>query len=134
MTMTPRPEPVHLPDALDSFSQLWSPRVALRMNDYDVRIAKVAGKHVWHAHDDTDEFFLVLEGELRIDLRDGDGERQVVLRTGSAFVVPRGQQHRPTAPDGASILMFELTGTLSTGDHDGALPDSIDATTGHPLG
>jgi mannose-6-phosphate isomerase-like protein (cupin superfamily) len=134
MMNDPRPEPIHLPDALDSFDQLWSPRVALRMNNYDVRVAKVAGEHVWHAHDDTDEFFLVLDGELRIDLRDGDGEREVVLRTGSAFVVPRGQQHRPTAPDGASILMFEPSGTLSTGDHDGPLPDHIDATTGHALG
>ena len=136
MTSSPRPsgsEPVHLPDALASFTQLWSPRVALRVNDYDVRVAKVRGDHVWHVHDDTDEFFLVLDGELAIDLRDDGTERRVVLPTGSAYVVPRGQQHHPSSPGGASILMFEPNGTLSTGDHEGELPDHVDATTGHAL-
>ncbi len=104
-----------------------------RVNDYDVRIAKVAGEHVWHAHDDTDEFFLVLDGELTIELRDTDGERTVVLPRGSIFVVPRGVQHKPVAPSSASILMFEPTGTLNVENHEGELPEGISATTGEPL-
>ena len=93
-------EPIDLLTALASFDQLWSPRIVTRVNDYDVRVAKVAGEHVWHAHDHTDEFFLVLDGELRIGLRDGDGERTVVLPRGAVYVVPRGMEHRPSAPVG----------------------------------
>lgn len=66
-------EPLSLGTALASFDALWSPRVVTRVNDYDVRVAKVHGEHVWHAHDDTDEFFLVLDGELRIALREAAG-------------------------------------------------------------
>jgi hypothetical protein len=134
MTNDPRPEPIHLPDALDSFDQLWSPRVALRMNDYDVRVAKVAGEHVWHAHDDTDEFFLVLDGELRIDLR--DGRRRARGRPADRQRLRRPA--RPAAPPDRAGRRLDphvrASGTLSTGDHDGPLPDHIDATTGHALG
>src|SRR3954454_7842223 len=73
-------DPVSLTDALATFDALWSPRIVTRVNDYDVRIAKVASEHVWHTHEDTDEFFLVLEGELRIALRNPE-ERTVVLPT-----------------------------------------------------
>jgi mannose-6-phosphate isomerase-like protein (cupin superfamily) len=112
------------------------------VNDYDVRIAKVAGEHVWHVHDDTDEFFLVLEGELTIDLRGtGHGDsgigaagRTVSLPQGAVFVVPRGVEHRPSSAAGASILMFEPTGTLSVGDRHDPVPGRIDATVGHELG
>ncbi|WP_433475297.1 cupin domain-containing protein [Spirillospora sp. CA-142024] len=127
-------EPIELRDALASFTALWSPRVVTRVNDYDVRIAKVEGDHVWHAHDDTDEFFLVIDGELSIALRDSGGERTVELPAGSVFVVPRGTEHRPSSPTGASILMFEPAGTLSVGDRHEAVPSHIDATTGHALG
>lgn len=72
-------EPIPLGKALASFDALWSPRIVTRVNDYDVRIAKVEGEHVWHVHDDTDEFFLVLDGELHISLRETDGERTVLL-------------------------------------------------------
>ncbi|MEH0938083.1 cupin domain-containing protein [Micromonospora psammae] len=126
-------EPVDLAAALSRFEQLWSPRIVTRVNDYDVRIAKVAGEHVWHAHDDTDEFFLVLEGQLRIALRDDVGERTVVLPRGAVYVVPRGVQHRPSAPEGASILMFEPSGTSSVGDRHEEVPGHVDATTGHRL-
>ncbi|MCM0679124.1 cupin domain-containing protein [Micromonospora phytophila] len=130
-----RNEPIDLATALAEFSQLWSPRIVTRVNDYDVRIAKVAGEHVWHAHDHTDEFFLVLEGELRIALRDGEGgaEREVVLPRGAVHVVPRGVEHRPSSPGGASILMFEPSGTSSVGDRHDPVPDHVDATTGHAL-
>ncbi|MFJ3876027.1 cupin domain-containing protein [Streptomyces sp. NPDC090077] len=126
-------EPVSLAKALASFDALWSPRIVTRVNDYDVRIAKVEGEHVWHAHDDTDEFFLVLEGELRISLREAGGERTVLLPRGAAFTVPRGTEHRPSAPSGAAILMFEPTGTPTVGDRHEEVPDHVDATTGHPL-
>ncbi|MEV5692780.1 cupin domain-containing protein [Micromonospora globbae] len=131
-------EPIDLAAALASFEALWSPRVVTHVNDYDVRVAKVAGEHVWHRHDTTDEFFLVLAGELRIALREGpDGgpvrERTAVLPQGSVFVVPRGVEHRPSSVAGASILMFEPTGTSSVGDRHDEIPDHVDATTGHPL-
>ncbi|MFF3665733.1 cupin domain-containing protein [Microtetraspora malaysiensis] len=126
--------PIDLRAALAGFDQLWSPRIVTRVNDYDVRVAKVAGEHVWHAHDDTDEFFLVIEGELSIALRDtASGERVVELPQGSVFVVPRGVEHRPSSPRGASILLFEPTGTSSVGDRHDEIPGHVDATTGHPL-
>lgn len=127
-------EPIDLDAALARFDALWSPRIVTRVNDYDVRVAKVRGEHVWHAHDDTDEFFLVLDGELTISLREDATERSVVLPRGSVFVVPRGTEHRPSSADGASILMFEPTGTSTVGDRHDAIPDHVDATTGHALG
>ncbi|TDC40951.1 cupin domain-containing protein [Micromonospora sp. KC213] len=126
-------EPIDVATALSAFDELWSPRIVTRVNDYDVRIAKVAGEHVWHAHDHTDEFFLVLDGELRIALRQGGRERTVVLRRGAVYVVPRGVEHRPSSVDGASILMFEPSGTLTVGDRHEQVPEHVDVTTGHPL-
>ncbi|MFB7911073.1 cupin domain-containing protein [Kitasatospora sp. NPDC056076] len=125
--------PIALGQALASFDALWSPRIVTRVNDYDVRIAKVHGEHVWHAHGDTDEFFLVLDGELRISLREPAGERTVLLPKGSVFTVPRGTEHKPSAPDGAAILMFEPTGTPTVGDRHDPVPAHVDATTGHAL-
>ncbi|MEU2250603.1 cupin domain-containing protein [Streptomyces sp. NPDC019224] len=126
-------EPIPLSKALASFDALWSPRIVARVNDYDVRIAKVEGEHLWHAHDDTDEFFLVIDGELHIALREPDGERTVLLPQGSLFTVPRGTEHKPYAPSGASILMFEPAGTPTVGDRHGDIPDHVDSTTGHAL-
>jgi mannose-6-phosphate isomerase-like protein (cupin superfamily) len=126
--------PVNLSEALSSFHALWSPHIIAQINDYDVRIAHVEGEHVWHAHDDTDEFFLVLGGEFNIAMRSDDGDERVVrLQEGDAYVVPKGVSHRPFSP-GASILMFEPTGTLSTGDsEEGGIPEGVDKTTGHKL-
>ncbi|MFI9051741.1 cupin domain-containing protein [Streptomyces sp. NPDC053427] len=126
-------EPLALDRALASFDALWSPRIVTRVNDYDVRIAKVKGEHIWHVHDDTDEFFLVIDGELVIGLRDADGERAVTLPAGSVFTVPRGTEHRPYSADGASIMMFEPSGTLTVGDRHDEVPDHVEATTGHAL-
>ncbi len=127
-------EPVNVEEALKSFDEVYSPRIVATMNDYDVRIAHTLGEHVWHAHDDTDEFFLVIDGQFDIALRDSDGsERTVVLRRGDTFVVPRGTEHKPSSP-GGSILMFEPSGTSTTGDrHEGAIPDHVDSTVGHQL-
>src|SRR5689334_25070260 len=126
-------QPIDLTAALATFDALWSPRIVTSVNDYDVRIAKVSGEHVWHTHENTDEFFLVLDGELTIALRDGAGERAVTLPKGSVYVVPRGTEHKPTAPDGAAIMMFEPTGTSTVGDRHDEVPDHVDATTGHRL-
>jgi mannose-6-phosphate isomerase-like protein (cupin superfamily) len=127
-------DPVNLDRALASFDDVYSPRIVSRVNDYDVRVAHVAGEHVWHVHDDTDEFFLVLDGRFDVAWRDADGvERTVVLERGDTFVVPRGTEHKPSSP-GGSILMFEPTGTSTTGDrHDGDIPDHVDSTIGHQL-
>jgi len=132
MTSTPA-EPVALATALASFTDHWSPRIVTTVNDYDVRVAKVEGEHVWHVHDHTDEFFLVLDGELHIALREADGERTVVLPRGSVFTVPRGTEHKPYAPLPAEILLLEPTGTLTVGDRHDEVPDHVDATTGNAL-
>lgn len=123
---------INLETALASFAERWSPRIVTRVNDYDVRIAHVEGEHIWHNHTDTDEFFMVLDGRFDIALRDDDGvERSVSLGRGEVFVVPKGQYHRPSSP-GASILMFEPTGTSTTGD-EADVPGHVDSTTGHQL-
>ncbi len=126
--------PTNLSEALASFDEIYSPRIVARVNDYDVRIAHTRGEHIWHVHSDTDEFFLALDGQFDIALRDTDGtERTVSLRRGDVFVVPKGVEHKPSSPGGA-ILMFEPTGTATTGDrHEGAIPDHVDSTTGHEL-
>ncbi|MDI5962808.1 cupin domain-containing protein [Streptantibioticus silvisoli] len=126
-------EPIALGEALASFDALWSPRLVTRVNDYGVRVAKVAGEHVWHVHDDTDEFFLVLDGALRISLREPAGERTVRLARGDVFTVPRGTPHKPHAPEGAAILMVERTGTSTVGDRHDDVPAHVDVTTGHAL-
>lgn len=126
--------PVNLTAALASFDDIYSPRIVAHMNDYDVRIAHTKGEHVWHVHEDTDEFFLVLEGQFDVSLRASDGtETTVVLHQGDTFVVPQGTEHKPSSPGGA-ILMFEPTGTSTTGDrHEGAIPEHVDSTAGHAL-
>ncbi|MGW1325058.1 cupin domain-containing protein [Streptomyces antibioticus] len=126
-------EPVALDAALASFTRQWSPRIVTTVNDYDVRVAKVEGEHLWHTHDHTDEFFLVLGGELHIGLRDEAGERTVVLPKGSVFTVPRGTEHKPYAPVPTEILLLEPTGTSTVGDHHDEIPSHVDATTGHTL-
>jgi mannose-6-phosphate isomerase-like protein (cupin superfamily) len=127
--------PINLTEALASFDDIYSPRIVTRMNDYDVRIAHAKGDHLWHTHADTDEFFLVLDGVFDISLRDGEdgAERTVRLQRGDVFVVPRGTEHKPSSP-GGSILMFEPSQTLTTGDwHEGEIPENVDSTTGHEL-
>ena len=127
-------KPVNLTEALASFDAIYSPRIVARMNDYDVKIAHTRGEHVWHVHDRTDEFFLVLDGRFDIAMRTADGsETMVELRVGDTFVVPRGTEHKPYSPGGA-ILMFEPSGTSTTGDRrEGAIPDHVDSTIGREL-
>lgn len=123
-------KPVNLQAALASFDEVYSPRIVTRMNDYDVRIAHVKGEHVWHVHEHTDEFFLVLDGRFDIELRDRE---TVTLGPGDVFVVPAGVEHKPSSP-GGSILMFEPSGTATTGDrHEGEIPAHVHSTTGQEL-
>lgn len=125
---------MNLSEALASFQQTYSPRIVARVNDYDVRIAHTKGEHVWHVHEDTDEFFLVWDGDFSVSMRDAaGGEHTVHLRRGDTFVVPRGTVHKPSST-GGSILMFEPAGTPSTGDDfRGTVPDHVESTTGHEL-
>lgn len=115
---------------LASFQERWSPRILTRVNNYDVRLAKVEGSFVWHSHPDTDELFIVLDGSLDIRLRESGDETLVHLERHDVFVVPRGIEHCPDSPEGASVMLLEPTGTLSTGDHEGDIPGHIDSTTG----
>ncbi|MGW4563338.1 cupin domain-containing protein [Streptomyces sp. NPDC004561] len=126
-------EPISLDKALASFTERWSPRIVTTVNDYDVRVAKLDGEHIWHVHDHTDEFFLVLDGELHLGLREPAGERTVVLPKGSVFTVPRSVEHKPFAPVPSEVLLFEPTGTLTVGDRHDEIPDHVDVTTGHAL-
>lgn len=95
------------------FRDQWQPKIVAALNDYDVMIVRVEGEFVWHSHPDTDDFFLVLEGELDIELRD----RTVTLMPGELFVVPKGVEHRPAARKGeVKVLLIEPRGTPNTGD------------------
>jgi mannose-6-phosphate isomerase-like protein (cupin superfamily) len=126
-------QPLDLHDVLASFTDAWSPRIVAYLNDYDIRLARFAGEHIWHVHTDTDEFFLVLDGTIHIGLREPGGERTVTLAEKEIFVVPKGTFHKPSSPDGAVVLLVEPTGTLTVGDEHDDVPDHVDATTGHPL-
>jgi mannose-6-phosphate isomerase-like protein (cupin superfamily) len=117
-------QPVDLDAAFTDISDSFDPRIAGAVNDYDVKIAKVEREYVWHAHPETDEFFLVLSGRLTIEL---EGRPAVVLGPHHVFTVPRGQRHRPVGEPGTRILMFEPRGTLNSGDSGAA------GTTGRPL-
>ena len=118
---------------LASFQELWAPRVLATVNDWAVKVAKVRGEHVWHAHPETDEVFVVLSGRLTIHRRDPDGEHAVQLGPHDVHVVPRGVEHRPSSPDGAVLVLVEPAATLSTGDAVGELPAHVRSTTGVPV-
>ena len=103
---------VDIAAAFSRFTDQWQPHTIARLNDYDVRIAKVRGEFTWHIHPETDEFFLVVAGTLTIQLRDGD----VTLTPGQLYVVPKGVEHCPKADTECQILMVEPTATVNTGD------------------
>jgi mannose-6-phosphate isomerase-like protein (cupin superfamily) len=110
-------EKVNLAQKLGLFDEHWQPKIVARINDNDVRVVKVKGEFVWHKHDDTDDFFLVLQGHLTIQLRD----RNVELDEGELFVVPAGVEHCPRADEEASVLLIEPAGTINTGDAGGPM-------------
>jgi mannose-6-phosphate isomerase-like protein (cupin superfamily) len=106
---------VNLAEKLASFDAHWQPKIVARLNDNNVFVVKVKGEFVWHKHDDTDDFFLVLDGHLTIQLRD----REVELGPGELFVVPRGVEHCPRADEEAHVLLIEPVKTPNTGDAGG---------------
>jgi mannose-6-phosphate isomerase-like protein (cupin superfamily) len=109
---------VNLAEKLATFSEYWSPRTVAQLNDYDVMVVKVKDEFVWHKHDDTDDFFLVLKGRLDIQLRD----RTISLGAGEMYIVPKGVEHRPVAQEEVHMLLIEPTGTPNTGDRTTAVP------------
>lgn len=96
------------------FNEQWLPKIIAEMNDYQFKVARLQGDFIWHDHDDTDETFIVLEGQLRIDFRDG----QVTVSQGEMFVVPKGIEHKPFAENEVKLLLIEPKGMLNTG-HEG---------------
>jgi mannose-6-phosphate isomerase-like protein (cupin superfamily) len=106
--------PINFEDKFSRFSEHWLPKVIAEMNDYQFKVARLEGDFLWHDHKDTDETFIVIDGELRIDFRDG----AVTLSKGEMFVVPKGVEHKPFAAKEVKLLLIEPRGVLNTG-HEG---------------
>jgi len=108
-------KPINLEEKLSLFSDQWQPRVIAEMNDYQFKVVKIEGDFLWHDHPETDETFLVLDGELRIDFEDGS----VLLRKGELYVVPKGIRHKPYAEHEVKMMLIEPRDTLNTGTQGG---------------
>jgi len=108
---------INLEDKLNRFTEHWSPRVVAEMNDYQFKLAKFEGRFVWHAHDDTDEVFIVLAGRMGIEFRDGT----IALGEGEMCVVPRGVEYRPFAEEECHVMLVEPRGVVNTGEADSDL-------------
>ncbi|MGE5731934.1 MAG: cupin domain-containing protein [Gemmatimonas sp.] len=112
---------VNLEQKLSTFADYWQPRTVGEFNGHDLMVAKLKGDFIWHKHDDTDDLFLVIKGNLRIELRDGS----VSLGPGELFVVPKGVEHRPIAEQEVHVLLVERTGTPNSGDPTTAAPRRV---------
>ena len=112
---------IDLAGKLATFSEYWQPRTIAEFNGNDVMVVKTKGEFVWHKHDDTDDFFLVLKGTLVIELRD----RSVSVGPGQLFIVPKGVEHRPVANEEVHVLLIEPRGTPNTGDAVTAQPRRV---------
>jgi len=112
---------VNLNEKLAQFSDHWSPRTVSEFNGHDIMVAKIEGEFQWHVHEDTDDFFLVLSGQVTIRLKDGE----VVLGPGELFVVPKGVEHQPVCSDEAHILLIEKSGTPNSGNAETAAPRQL---------
>ena len=110
-------EAINLSEKLSMFSEYWKPRIIAQMNDYHFKVVKVQGEFVWHQHDDTDEVFIVLDGELAIAFRNGS----VFLKSGEMFVVPKGVEHKPIAENECKVMLVEPAGTINTGNAGGEM-------------
>jgi mannose-6-phosphate isomerase-like protein (cupin superfamily) len=108
---------INFEEKLAKFSEHWSPKIVAQMNDYHFKLVKFQGEFVWHNHVNTDEVFIVLDGQMAIDFRDG----RVDLKTGEMLVVPKGVEHKPLAEDECKILLVEPAGTINTGNAGGEL-------------
>jgi mannose-6-phosphate isomerase-like protein (cupin superfamily) len=106
------PDSINVARKLSLFSDHWSPKIIADFNGHDVMVVKVEGEFVWHSHPDTDDFFLVLKGDLTIELQDSE----VKLGSGDLYIVPKGVEHRPVAHGEVHLLLIELRGTPNTGD------------------
>ena len=115
-------EAVNLDVMLARFAESWSPKKIAQVNDYDVRIVKIQGEFTWHRHADTDEFFLVLDGQLTIQMPD----RNVVLAPRELFVVPRGVEHCPQADTETAVLLFQPSAVINPGDAGGELTAEVE--------
>jgi len=104
-------EPVNFARKFSLFQEAWKPKVIAELNDYQFKLARLSGEFIWHNHPETDEAFIVLDGKLRIDLRDG----AVELSAGELFVVPKGVEHRPFAEGEVKVLLIEPRGVVNTG-------------------
>jgi mannose-6-phosphate isomerase-like protein (cupin superfamily) len=109
--------PINLKEKLAKFSDYWSPKIIAQMNDYHFKLVKFQGDFVWHRHDDTDEVFIALDGEMSIELREG----KVNLKAGEMFVVSKGLEHKPHAEKECKIMLIEPVGTINTGNAGGDL-------------
>ncbi|MBC2658056.1 cupin domain-containing protein [Pseudomonas sp. MSSRFD41] len=107
---------INFAQKLGLFSEQWTPKVIAEMNDYQFKISRLQGEFVWHSHAETDETFIVLDGLLHIDFRDG----RVSIASGEMFVVPRGVEHKPWSEQEVKLLLIEPRGVLNTGDQGGA--------------
>jgi len=110
-------DPINLKEKFAKFSDHWSPKIIAKMNDYHFKLVKFQGDFIWHSHDDTDEVFIAIAGEMSIEFRDG----RVDLKTGEMFVVPKGVEHKPFANKECKIMLVEPAGTINTGDAGGEL-------------
>lgn len=113
---------INIIDKLNKFSDYWSPRIIAEMNDYQFKLAKVKGEFVWHSHKETDETFIVLEGELTIKFRN----KKVKLNEGELYIVPRGVEHKPYAKDECHIMLIEPKGIVNTGNTSSELTSNND--------
>ena len=106
------PEAINLAEKLSKFSEHWSPKTVSKFNGHDIMVVKVKGEFNWHSHEDTDDFFMVLSGRIRIETENGN----VDLGPGELYVIPKGIQHRPVAEEEAHLMLIEKSGTPNTGD------------------
>jgi mannose-6-phosphate isomerase-like protein (cupin superfamily) len=109
------PSPINLADKLSKITDHWQPRVVAELNDYQFKLVKIEGDFIWHSHADTDEAFIVVEGELRIDFRDG----AVTIGPGEMYVVKKGVEHKPYAAREVKMMLIEPRGVTNTGDAGG---------------
>jgi mannose-6-phosphate isomerase-like protein (cupin superfamily) len=107
---------INLSQKLQLFSEHWSPKTVSLFNGHDIMVVKIQGEYHWHHHDDTDDFFYVLAGEIDIELKEGGVVKTVPLKSGELFVVPQGVEHRPIARQEAHIMLIERSGTPNSGD------------------
>lgn len=112
---------INLAAKLSTFTGLWQPRTVGQFNGHDLMVVKVKGEFVWHAHGNTDDFFLVLQGRLTIQMREGN----VSLGPGELYVVPKGVEHCPVAEEETHLLLIEPTGTPNTGNPETAAPRRV---------